>query len=76
VIWNRNSREVVAARRATLTIRDGRKQQTLDLDKTQLALGSTLYTPVTDDIQFRLEVYGADNGSVSQAIRVPHGGAR
>ena len=76
VIWNRNSREVVAARRATLTIRDGGVQKTLDLDKTQLALGSTLYTPVTDDIQFRLEVYGTDDGSVSQSIRVPRGGTR
>jgi type II secretory pathway component PulM len=76
VIWNRNAREIVAARRATLTIRDGGMQQTLDLDKTQLALGSKLYTPVTDDIQLRLEVYGADDGSVSQSIRVPPGGAR
>lgn len=76
VIWNRNSREVVAARRATLTIRDGGVQKTLDLDKTQLALGSTLYTPVTDDIQFRLEVYGTDDGSVSQSIRAPRGGTR
>jgi hypothetical protein len=76
VIWNRNSREIVAARRATLTIRDGGVRKTLDLDKTQLALGSTLYTPVTDDIQFSLEVYGPDDGSVSQSIRAPRGGTR
>ncbi|MGD0365386.1 MAG: hypothetical protein ABSC93_31270 [Bryobacteraceae bacterium] len=68
--WNRNSAEIVTARRATLNIRDGRVQKIIDLDKAQLADGSFLYTPATDDIQFRLEVYGADDGSVSQSLRV------
>ena len=70
VVWNRNAREIVAARRATLSIQDGKVQRNLDLDKTQLAGGSYLYTPAGDDILFRLEVYGADGGSVSQSIRL------
>jgi len=76
VIWNRNAREIVAARRATLTIHDGGVQKTWDLDKTRLALGSHLYTPVTEDIQIQLEVVYGDDGSLSQSIRVPPGGAR
>jgi hypothetical protein len=70
LIWNRNARDVVAARRATLTIRDGGIVKTWDLNKAHLALGSHLYTPVTEDIQCRLEVYAADDSSVSQSIRV------
>ncbi len=75
--WNRNSADIVTARRATLTIRDGRVQKIIDLDKAQLADGSFLYTPAGDDIQFRLEAYGADDGSVAQSIRVvmPNGAA-
>jgi hypothetical protein len=74
--WNRNAREIVAARRATLSIRDGRIERDRELDKTTLASGSLLYTPVNDNIQFRLEVYGADDGSVAQSIRVSPGGTR
>lgn len=76
--WNRNSAEIVTARRATLTVRDGKVQKIIDLDKAQLADGSFLYTPASDDIQFRLEVYGADDGSVAQSIRVvvPNGAAQ
>jgi len=74
--WNRNAREIATARRATLSIRDGRVERSQDLDKTQLARGSFLYTPASDDVQFRLEVYGADDGSVAQSIRVSPGGAR
>lgn len=70
VIWNRNAREIAAARRATLFIRDGRAERSLDLDGTQLARGSFLYSPSSDDILFRLEVFGTDDGSVAQSIRV------
>jgi hypothetical protein len=76
VTWNRNAREIVLARRAVLSMRDGRAEKTVDLDKAQLASGSYLYTPASDEIQFRLEVYGADDGSVAQSIRISGGSAR
>jgi len=76
VTWNRNAHEIVAARRGTLTIRHGGIQDTLDLDKTQLARGSRLCGPAINDVQVRLEVYGPDDGSVSQSIRATAGGAR
>src|ERR1022692_39614 len=76
VTWNRYARAIVAARRATLTIRDGRAEKSVDLDKAQLAHGSYLCTPASDDIRLRLEVYGADDGSVAQSIRVSAGSPR
>jgi hypothetical protein len=77
VSWNRDAREIAAARRATLSVRDGTVRKSLTLDRTQLARGSYLYSPAGDDIQFRLEVFGADDGSVSQSLRVllPNGGS-
>ena len=68
--WNRNARVIVAAQRATLSIRDGKLEKTVDLDKARLARGSYPYKAVSEDIQFRLEVYGEDNGSVAQSIRI------
>ncbi len=70
VTWNRSAREIAAASRATLSIHDGKIQRSLNLDRSQLTRGSFLYTPVGDDIQFRLEVFGADDGSLAQSIRV------
>lgn len=76
VTWNRNAREIVVARRATLSIRDGNVETSVDLNKAQLASGSYLYTPSNDDIQLRLEVYEADDGSVAQSIRMSSGSQR
>jgi hypothetical protein len=76
VSWNPNAREIVAARRATLSIRDGRAERSVDLDVAQLSSGSYLYRAASDDLQFRLEVYGADEGSVAQSIRISPGSPR
>ncbi|MGA2736232.1 MAG: hypothetical protein ABSG65_02155 [Bryobacteraceae bacterium] len=74
--WNRNAREVATARRASLSIRDGNTETTVNLDKSQLAIGNYLHTAATDDIRFRLEIYGPDDGSVAQSIRVSLGSPR
>ncbi|HXM43583.1 MAG TPA: hypothetical protein VN924_20265 [Bryobacteraceae bacterium] len=76
VTWNRNAREIVTARRATLSIHDGKAESSVSLDKAKLAAGSYLYTAASDDVRFRLEVYGADDGSVAQSIRVSLAGPR
>ena len=73
VTWNRDTREILAARRATLSVlsvRDGKVQQVFELDKAKLATGSYLYMPDGDDLLLRLEVFGADDGSLAQSIRV------
>ena len=73
VSWNKSAREIVAARRATLFIQDGKAERMENLDSTQLAGGSYLYTAASDEIQVRLEVYGTDGGSVAQSVRVRAG---
>jgi hypothetical protein len=70
VSWNRYAREIVAARRATLSIRDGKATHSLNLNTAQLAAGSYLYTAASDDVQIRLEVYAPDDGSIAQSVRV------
>jgi len=67
--WNRNSGEIASAARATLTIRDGKSQKAIELDRSELKLGSYLYPRAGDDIQVRLEVYAADGNSISQSVR-------
>lgn len=77
VTWNQEAPEIAAARHAGLFIRDGSHQRILDLDSIQLSTGSVLYMPAGDDIQFRLEVYGAKGQSMAQSVRVllPQAGA-
>lgn len=77
VTWNQEAPEIAAARHASLFIRDGSRQRILDLDSVQLSTGSVLYMPAGDDIQFRLEVYGAKGQSMAQSVRVllPQAGA-
>jgi len=74
VTWNRQAAAVVAAQRGTLSIRDGSLFKVVDLDIRQLTTGSVFYAPAGDDIQFQLEVYGADGKGVSQSVRLllPH----
>lgn len=71
ISWDSTAPDIVAARRGALSIRDGEVQKpSIDLTKADLSRGSHLYSPAGDEVQFRLEVFGADGGSVSQSIRV------
>ena len=68
VSWNRNGPLVENARVGILTIKDGQGEQTLYLDLPQLRTGSVLYSPVTDKIHFRLEVFTSDGKTASEAV--------
>lgn len=68
VRWRRNATLVENARVGILTIKDGQSEQTLYLDLPQLHTGSVLYTPVTDKIHFRLEIFTSDGKSGSEAV--------
>lgn len=70
VSWNQGAPEIAAAVRGVLSIHDGRLQKSWNLDKSQLLTGSVLYTPAGDDIDFRLEVYDAQQRSTVQSMRV------
>lgn len=69
--WNRNASAIQTASRATLTINDGDHREDADLDLGLLRSGNVVYTPMTNDVSFRLEVTDVKGGkSVSESMRV------
>jgi hypothetical protein len=60
--WNRNAPLVLAATRATLTIRDGDHTEDVDLDLATLSNGRILYSALSNDVRFRLEVADQKTG--------------
>jgi TonB family protein len=69
--WNRASAVIQTATRATLSITDGDHTEPVDLDLGQLRTGSIVYSPMTNDVSFRLEVTDMKNGkSVGESVRV------
>jgi TonB family protein len=69
--WNRGAPLIQTAQRATLTISDGDHKEDVDLDLGQLRSGSVVYSPMTNDVSFRLEVTDLKRGkSASESVRV------
>jgi periplasmic protein TonB len=69
--WNRDSDAIRNARRAVLTIYDGERQENFDMDLAQLRNGSIVYSPVTADVSFNMELTGADQAKIaSEMVRV------
>jgi len=54
--WNKNSAAIANATHGVLSINDGDKHENYDMDPTQLTTGSIIYTPVSGDVSFRMEV--------------------
>lgn len=76
VSWKRNSPNVAGARAAVLSILDGEQRQDVLLDTAQLQSGSVLYTPVSDHVQFRLELLSASSGQNTQETVLAISGRR
>ncbi|HXI40898.1 MAG TPA: TonB family protein [Bryobacteraceae bacterium] len=71
VSWDRTTVMAARAQSGLLRIQDGdSRQQQLHLDPAQLRTGSVLYTPVTNNVQFRLEVSGTNRQRASEWILV------
>ncbi|MFL6415514.1 MAG: energy transducer TonB [Bryobacteraceae bacterium] len=68
--WNRSSSVVQNAREATLDIKDGLNHRQISLGGAELAHGSVLYFPSTDNVVFRLDVRGAAGQYLSESLRV------
>lgn len=69
--WNRDSDAIKKASRAVLEISDGPQHENVAMDLAQLRNGSIVYTPVTGDVVFRMEVSGADEAkTLSESVRV------
>jgi outer membrane biosynthesis protein TonB len=66
--WNRATPAIVEAERGVLWIKDGPGEQRLELDRRQLGIGSVIYWPVSNDVNFRLEVFGVSK-IVSESVR-------
>jgi protein TonB len=58
--WNKNSGAIVNASHGVLSINDGDRHENYDMDSNQLKTGSIVYTPVTGDVSFNMEVTGTD----------------
>jgi len=69
--WNRDADAIRRATRAVLQISDGPQQENVEMDLSQLRTGSIVYSPVTSDVVFRMEV-SADGQAqpVSETVRV------
>jgi TonB family protein len=69
--WNRDSDAIRNARRAVLSIYDGDRQENFDMDLAQLRNGSIVYSPLTADVSFKMELTGADQSKIaSEMVRV------
>ncbi len=69
--WNRDAAAIKGAAHAVLSISDGERQENYDMDPGQLANGSIVYSPLTPDVSFRMEVTGTDHSKVgSESVRV------
>jgi TonB family protein len=69
--WNRDSTAIQRAAHAVLTISDGERHDNYDMDLGQLRNGSIVYSPLTTDVSFRMEVAGQGNAKpVSESVRV------
>ncbi len=71
--WNRRHPAVRNARSGVLQIDDGPVHRRVKLDAAQVANGSVLYRPNSDDLTFRLEVEGAGGERASESMRVLEG---
>jgi hypothetical protein len=70
ISWNRSRQAILWANAGLLSIRDGvgLPQRTLTLNADQLRTGSVLYSPTSDNVQFRLAVFGRDGRSVTEWV--------
>jgi TonB family protein len=69
--WNRDSDAIRNARNGVLTISDGERNENHPMDRSELQTGSIMYTPLTADVGFHLEVTGPDNSkTATESVRV------
>ncbi len=69
--WNRDSAAIQHASHAVLSISDGERQENYDMDLGQLRNGSIVYSPLTADVSFRMEVTEQNKAKhASESVRV------
>jgi TonB family protein len=68
--WNRDSAAIRNASHAVLYIFDGERHENYDMDLGQLRNGSIVYSPITADVSFRMDVSRPGKNPVSESVRV------
>lgn len=69
VTWDRNTAAILQATKGILRIQDGNvPQQELRLDVEQLRHYGVLYTPVSNNVQFRMEVSSTSQQIISESV--------
>jgi hypothetical protein len=68
--WNGRLPVVASAHGGTLRINDGGAYRSVELSAAQTRSGSLVYSPQSDDVEFRLEIYGEQNRSYGEGMRV------
>jgi len=71
VTWNRDSAAIKNATHAVLSIFDGDRHESYEMDLGQLRDGKIMYSPITADVSFRLDVNQRGKGEpVTDSVRV------
>ncbi|MES1258010.1 MAG: hypothetical protein ABUS51_06255, partial [Acidobacteriota bacterium] len=68
--WDAALPAVAQAARGVLLVNDGREPRTIQLNARQLRLGSITYSPASEDVRFRLRLYGDGTSVVTDTLRV------
>ena len=74
--WNRHNSVAHTAAGANLYIDDGSQHRQVHFDLAQIAVGSVLYRPISDDVSFRLEIQGSNGQSTAESLRVLDNGKK
>lgn len=75
VSWNRNSSHLARAVQGTVIIGDGGATRLVHLDAARLREAQILYTPISQEVNIRLEITLEDR-SISEGIQVRASGSR
>jgi TonB family protein len=69
--WNREAEPVKNAKRAVLSIWDGKQHEQIELEANQFRSGSIVYSPMSTDVSFRLEILGPNEADrIREHVRV------
>ena len=71
--WDPRSTVVRSAKRGILQIDDGSRHRKILLDAGQVTNGFVLYTPTSQDVMFRLEIFGDNGSTIGEIVRVLSG---
>jgi hypothetical protein len=66
VRWDRSALAIQGAARGRLTITDSGMVREVDLDATQLQIGSVAYRRAFSDVHFKLEVFARERTMITE----------